>query len=138
MVGPFWMVEDRGSAILIALAVPLGQAAPYGDKLTVDTGHFKHWSGLARRGARDLRESDIPTAPVWSEYDEWPRGRVLYDRTTRHFIIRADRQLHRPEFVRVITDRFGIAPADAMILPDDHYMSVRRVPPPAPQGTGTA
>src|ERR1700722_9570828 len=128
MVGPFWMVEDRGSATLIAVAVPLAQAVPYGDMLTVDTGHFEHWSELARCGARALREASIPTVPVWSEYEEWPRGRVLYDRAARRFIIRADRQLHRPGFVRLIADRFCIAPVDAMILPDDHYRSVRRVP----------
>src|ERR1700722_13077156 len=128
MVGPFWMVEDRGSAILIALAVPLGQAAPYCDNLTVDTDHFEHWSGLARRGARALRESGIPTAPVWSEYEEWPRGRVLYDRAVRRFVIRADRQLHQPRLIRLIADHFGLTLSDATILSDDHYRSIRRLP----------
>src|SRR5208283_5869176 len=134
MLGPFWVVEDRGSAALIAHAVPLEQATPYGDMLTVDTGHFEYWSELARRGAYPLREAGIPTAPVWSEYEEWPRGRVLYDSTARHFVIRADGQLHRPEFVRLIADHFGLAAADASILSDDHYRSVRRVPQPAPPG----
>jgi hypothetical protein len=75
------MVEARGNAALIALAVPLAQAEPYGDMLTVDTGHFEYWSRLAHRGVRVLREAGLPTAPVWSEYDEWPGGRVLYDCT---------------------------------------------------------
>jgi hypothetical protein len=90
------MVEDRGSAVLIAYAVPLDQASPDGDMLTVEEGHCDYWSELGRRGARALREAGIPTAPLWSEYEEWPRGRVLFNRTTRRFIIRADRQLHRP------------------------------------------
>ena len=54
----------------------------------------------------------------------------MYDRAARRFIIRADRQLHRPAFVRLIVDRFGIAVDDATILPDDHYRSGRRVPLP--------
>src|SRR6185437_12136292 len=103
----------------------------YGDLLTVDTGHFEYWSDLAYRGAGALREAGIPTAPVWSEYEEWPRGRVLYDRTARRFVIRADHHLHRPEFLRLIADRFRIAVSDAMISPDDHYRSIRRVPLPA-------
>ena len=137
-VGPFWMVEARGNAALIAFAVPLAQAEPYGDMLTVDTGHFEYWSRLAHRGVRVLREAGLPTAPVWSECEEWPRGRVLYDRTTRRFVVRADRQLHRPEFMRLVADRFRFDVADATILPDDHYRSVRRVRVPAPHGVGSA
>jgi hypothetical protein len=127
MVGPFWGVEEKGQAAIIAVAVPLGRASAYGDMLTVDTGHLEHWSRLARRGARALREAEIPTAPVWSEYEEWPRGRVLYDSVARRFVIRADRQLHRPEFIQLIVDFFHIPIAGAEILPDDHYRSVRRV-----------
>ena len=130
MVGPFWVVESDGRVGIIALTVPLKQAEPYGDMLTVGTGHLDYWSRLAHRGARALREAGIPTAPIWSEYEEWPRGRVMYDRAAQRFIIRADRQLHRPAFIRLIVDRFGIAVDDATILPDDHYRSVRRLPMP--------
>ncbi len=130
MVGPFWVVEEGGKSTVIALAVPLERAEAYGDMLTVDTGHLEHWSRLARRGARALRGDGIPTAPVWSEYEEWPRGRVLYDSVARRFVIRADRQLHQPGFVRLITDCFGIVAHGETILPDDHYRSVRHVPLP--------
>ncbi len=136
MLGLFWAVEDRGRAVLIAHAVSMEQAIPYGDMLTVETGHFEFWAGLARRGPRLLRAEDIPTAPLWSEYEEWPRGRVLYDCAARRFIIRADRQLHRPAFVSLIADRFRFVTADASVLPDDHYRSIRRVPLPAPQHAG--
>ena len=128
MVGLFWVVEVKGQAAIIAFAVPLDQASAYGDMRTVDTGHLEHWSSLARRGARALREAGLPTAPVWSEYEEWPRGRVLYDRLARRFVIRADRQLHRPEFMRLIADRFRLVVAGVLILPDDHYRSVRHLP----------
>src|SRR5713226_2338208 len=102
LVGPFWVVEDEGVSIIIAVAVPLERAITYGDMLTVETGHLEHWSRLSRRGATALRAAQIPTAPVWSEYEEWPRGRVLYDCAARRFVIRADRQLHQPEFLRLI------------------------------------
>ena len=90
------MVEDRGRVALIACAVPLAEAVPYSDMLTIETGHSDHWAALARRGGSGLRSGGIPSAPLWSEYDEWPRGRVLFDRTSGRFIIRADRQLHSP------------------------------------------
>lgn len=130
MVGLFWLVEERGSAALIAHAVPLRQAVPYGDMLTIDAGHFELWSELACRGTSALREAGISAAPVWSEYEEWPRGRVLYDRTTRRFVIRADLQLHHPTFVRLIADRFSIGVLKPLVVADDHYRSIRRVPPP--------
>jgi hypothetical protein len=131
MVGPFWVVEADGQAAVIAVPIPLARADTYGDMLTVDTGHLEHWSRLARRGASALREAAIPTAPVWSEYEEWPRGRVLYDATARHFVIRADRQLHHAAFVRLIAELFRIDAATTAIMPDEHYQSVRRVPIPA-------
>jgi len=133
MVGPFWVVEEGGKSTIIALAIPLSQANAYGEMLTVDTGHLEHWSRLARRGTRALRADGIPTAPVWSEYEEWPRGRVLFDCAARRFVIRADKQLHRPEFVHLIADRFRITAADAAVLSDDHYRSVRSVPVPGPE-----
>jgi hypothetical protein len=138
MLGLFWVVEDHGKAALIAHAVSKEQAVHYGDMLTLDEGHFEFWSRLARRGPHLLRAAGIPTAPVWSEYEEWPRGRVLYDCPARCFVIRADRQLHRLPFVRLIADRFRFVTADASVLPDDHYRSVRRVPLPAPQHAGRA
>ena len=130
MVGPFWIVEEGGRPAIVALTVPLEQADPYGDMLTVDTGHLQHWSQLGRRGAAALRAAGLPTAPVWSEYEEWPRGRVLYECTTRRFVIRADRQLHYPAFLRLIAECFCIDLPATTVLSDDHYRSVRQVPVP--------
>jgi hypothetical protein len=130
MVGLFWVVEEDGKSAIIALTVPLSQAVAYSAMLTVNTGHLEHWSFLARRGARALRAGGNPTAPVWSEYEEWPRGRVLYDCVARRFVVRADRQLHRPEFMQLIADRFCIPVAEADVFTDDHYRSIRTIPVP--------
>ena len=50
----------------------------------------------------------------------------------RRFVVRADRQLHRPEFLRLIADRFHIALAGTVVFRDDHDRSVRNVPVPHP------
>jgi hypothetical protein len=127
-VGLFWIIEEKGDAILLSHAVPLEQAAPYGDMLTVETSHQEYWSQQARRGAHALRAERLPTAPTWSEYEEWPRGRVIYDCANRRFNIRADRQLHRPAFIDMIAERFEIDAKTAAVLEDDHYRSVRKLP----------
>ena len=132
MIGLFWAVEYQGMTRLIAHAVPMDQALVYGDMLTVELGQYEFWSSLARRGSQRLITAGMPTTPVWSEYEEWPRGRVLYDRTARRFVIRADRQLHQPAFVRLITRKFYLDGADMILLPDDHYPSVRHVRVPVP------
>ena len=128
-IGLFWMVEDHGRAVLIACSVPLAEAVAYGEMLTIEIGHADHWAALARRSGSDLRAAGIPPAPLWSEYDEWPRGRVLFDRTSGGFVIRADRQLHRPDRVARIARHFCIESPSATILPDEHYRSTRRLPP---------
>ena len=127
-IGLFWMVEDHGRAALIACSVPLAEAAAYGEMLTIEIGHSDHFAALARRGGRDPRSACVPSALLWSEYDEWPRGRVLFDRTSGRFIIRADQQFHRPDRIARIARYFGFEAASAAILPDDHYRSTRRLP----------
>jgi hypothetical protein len=138
LVGLFWVVEDRARAVLIAQAVPMAQAVSYGDMLTVEMGHVEYWAALPRRCRRSLSADGIPSAPVWSEYEEWPRGRVLYDCTAKRFIIRADRQLLRPAFLRLVADRFDIPMAGTRALSDDHYRSIRHVPVPAGDDAGMA
>jgi hypothetical protein len=130
MVGPFWVVQEQGAPAIIAVGVPLAQAVSYGDMLTVETWHYEHWTVLSRSSAAALKAARVPTAPLWSEYEEWPRGRVLYDCESSRFVVRADRQLHRPAFIRLIVDAFAIADAPLTVLADDHYRSVRRVAPP--------
>ena len=129
-VGLFWFVEDHRTVCLLGLVVPLDQADCYGDMLAVYTGHAEYWADLAHRGALALRAAGLPTAPVWSEYDEWPRGRVMHDCTCKRFLVRADMQLRRPKFVRIIAERFGIPIQRTLVLADDHYQGARRVPVP--------
>ena len=102
---PVWMVEEEGLPAIITLAVSLDRANAYGDMLTVHTGHFEHRSRLERRGAGAVRDAMIPTAPVWFDYEERPRGRVLYDRVARRVVVRADTHLHQTEFFRLISKR---------------------------------
>lgn len=128
-VGLFWVVETNAASMVLALSVPLERADPYDDMLTLDIGHDQHWDSLRERGAQALRLEGLPTAPVWSEYDEWPRGRVIYDCSSRIFVIRADRKLHNGIFVEKIAARFEINAIECLIVPDDHYVSVRQIRP---------
>lgn len=129
-VGLFWVVEYLGAPKPIILAKPAVDAADYAGMLTIDEGHAEYWSELAQRGAAGLRTAQIPPAPIWSEYDEWPRGRVMFDLAQARYVVRADRKLHRPALLGLIVMAFGLGEQDYRVLPDEHYRSVRDVPLP--------
>ena len=75
-VGIFWVVEGRS----VIDSTPLSQAEPYGDHLTHPRGHAEVWEQYQRVG----------TAPSDMEYEESPRGRVIYHTKTRRFTFLAD------------------------------------------------
>ena len=106
-VGIFWFVpaEDGGSRILFD-ATPLGRAPSYGDCLTHDEGHAEFWERLARMGATGLRRAGYPSAPVEGEYDEWPRGRIVFETAPGRFVIYADRQIKASRLLTVIAASF--------------------------------
>jgi hypothetical protein len=75
-VGIFWLV--RGT--LLIDRAPVSEAEPYGDFLTHAAGHDKAWERFQSVGA----------APQDMEYDEPPRGRVMYDTKAQTFSLLAD------------------------------------------------
>jgi hypothetical protein len=85
MVGIFWLLGNR----LIFDTSPLGEAEPYGDCLDHAAGHFKHWTRLQRDGVvpRDI------------EYDDPPRGRVIFNKTTKRFMFYADQCIRKKKSV---------------------------------------
>ena len=76
-VGIFWFVGDE----LVAVACELTNAVPYGDCLTYDGGHAEHWEAWQKAGASSLRASGLPERIATSEYEEYPRGRIVKEPT---------------------------------------------------------
>ena len=75
-VGIFWLIDGKP----LIDSTPLSQAEPYGDHLTHPRGHAEVWEQYQRVG----------TAPSDMEYEESPRGRVIYHTKTRRFTFLAD------------------------------------------------
>ena len=127
-VGIFWGIAEGGQPpVLLADLVPLERGEPYGEFLT-HSGHYEHWESLAAAGAGDLRRRGLPTAPAWSEYEEWPRGRVVHHVPTGHCIVYADRQLRRaPPFLAPVVQRFGLSEGRYGVRGDPHHVSTRRL-----------
>ncbi|HLO77404.1 MAG TPA: hypothetical protein VK196_13190 [Magnetospirillum sp.] len=121
-VGIFWFVRDAdGVSTLLADKTSIDAAEPYGDCLTHPTGHAEFWDGLSRLGAAGLKARGLPTAPAWHEYEEFPRGRVVYWPGNQRFVIYADRRLHRHEFINQIAAEFDLPEGRYTVQADPHY-----------------
>jgi hypothetical protein len=95
----------------------LAAAEEYGDFITCPHGHYEVWEGWRTRRAADLIVRD-------AEYEEWPRGRVVFNSIKGQFIVYADKQIPQGELQRV-PEYFGIPAGRVVFMTDDHYQSTR-------------
>ena len=125
-VGIFWFIQSGGSvASMIADRVPTVDGEPYGEFLTYG-GHYEFWTKMASMNAEELRKRKLPDVAMWSEYEEWARGRVVLHRPTNRFIIYADQKLMKPERIELIVRQFELPPNSFNVRGDSHYVSVRQ------------
>jgi hypothetical protein len=116
-IGIFWRVGN----CLVIDRTTLPQAEPYGDCLTHASGHYERWSAWQALGATGLRAAGLPPEIGLREYDEWPRGRVVYEVPHRRFVLYADQRLQWPEILAQLRQAFGLANADVIVRGDPHY-----------------
>lgn len=120
-VGVFWMVETAAGRVhLLTAAMLLAEAEPYGDFLTFGSGHYEVWS---RWRSDKTLDRDVLVLVRTDEYEDWPRGRVVFDGVKQRFVIYADRKLLTVDRVAAITERFGIDPTAVVTHTDFHYRS---------------
>lgn len=120
-VGIFWYVPDNGKQSLVADQLSVADAEAYGDCLTYPRGHYEIWEEWQKLGASQLVRRGLPAAIAGHEYEEFPRGRVVYHRGQKHFIIYADRRLIEPNITAYIAEKFGLEKEPWSVKPDDHY-----------------
>lgn len=106
-VGILWFVNGN----LLIQSTPLSKAETYGDFLIQAESHESVWEQYQQTGI----------VPGEMEYDELPRGRVMYDTKTRRFTLLADRCIVRnKKIVRKIKQRMHL-PKNTTIETDRHY-----------------
>ena len=120
-VGIFWLVQaSNGEMTLLAAGCPLDQAEPYGDCLTYGPGHYDSWA----QWRRDRTVEPALRAIVCSyEYEDWPRGRIVFDRARDLFILYADRELLTPAMIARIAAQFLLPTERIETQSDFHYQS---------------
>jgi hypothetical protein len=107
-VGIFWNVSGR---ILID-STAVGDAEDYGDFKTHGRSHEEYWDELVRLGA--VSDCD--------DYEEYPRGRMVYNTITRQFTLYADRCiLVSKALVKQIMRELNLPVEETIISTDCHY-----------------
>lgn len=118
-VGFFWLLPGpSGAQVILADKIPLSKADDYGQCRTHSGGHAEFWDALVKRRAVILL--NLPTG---SEYDEFPRGRVVYDTLITRFIIYIDERIRPKVYLDKIIREFCLPRPQCVISSDPHYRS---------------
>ena len=123
-----WSRPARREARLLTAGCSLEAAEPYGDFLTFAGGHYEVWEGW-----RNIKDHDpaLRTVVRTFEYEDWPRGRIVFDQMKKLFILYADRKLMLPDTITQIQARFALSPDKTIVETDFHYQS-HETPGPSP------
>jgi hypothetical protein len=116
-IGIFWRVN---SVLVIDRSI-LDEGEPYGDCITHAAGHYERWEDWRAQGAEQLRASGFPDRIASTEYDEWPRGRIVYETLAQRFVLYADRRLQTPGVIDALKTAFGLHEAKVIVMSDPHY-----------------
>ncbi len=127
-VGIFWGVPANGGLTLVIDTTPLASAEQYGDFLTHPRGHYDVWEAWRRQGAAALARRGLPAAIMWLEYEDCPRGRIVYHQPTDLFTIYADQMLQGADMVAQIVAAFELTNRRREVRGDEHYRTHRRRP----------
>ena len=112
-VGIFFGAMLNGVPVILHDASSIAQAEDYDLCKTHSRGHFEVWE--ASRAALSLHD----------EYDNYPRGRIVYDTRHSHFVVYLDRSLDVPEFRRAVLHYFALPDGGTVFRHDAHYSRAR-------------
>lgn len=94
--------------------------------LTCSHGHYEVWEQWRNQATND--RSGLALLIATDEYEEWPRGRIVYASPHDRFVLYADEQiLRRADLLNIIHERFGLPPDRTEMKRDSHYISSRRL-----------
>ena len=116
-LGIFWCV----AGVLVIDRSTLDEGEGYGDCLTHAAGHYDRWENWRALGTERLRAIGFPDCIESTEYEEWPRGRIVYETPAKRFVLYADRRLQKPGTITALKRAFGLLEAEVVVMSDSHY-----------------
>jgi hypothetical protein len=125
-VGIFWGLRedvDPHRFSLIVDATNISEAEPYATFLTHPRGHYEVWENWRRLGPAVLAKRGLPQQIAWHEYEDFPRGRVVFNTEDNTFVIYADQRLQAPSFLSDVIRVFELETQRSVVRSDAHYRS---------------
>ncbi len=114
-VGIFWLYQQK----LLKSAVPLADGMEYGEFINGPTGHYEYW-GKASNRIPEVRDR---------EYDQVPRGRVVYSMKEKTFYVYASKKTIGSSALKDrIASAFRLADETIAFRSDEHYEDVTECP----------
>jgi len=111
-VGIFWWYRGR----LLASAVPIAEGVVSGDIVDSALNHYSHWRLIQQQHPALHR----------LEYDEVPRGRVVFSKKEVVFSVFMNSKLNRPGVKNSITRAFELDGKNVRFASDSHYSTNRQ------------
>jgi hypothetical protein len=108
----FGIMLGRKPAILYD-GTPVESAEEYGNCMTHPRDHFSMWE--ASRIHLGLRD----------QYDDSPRGRIVFQTRNARFVVYLDRQLDVPAFRNAVLHIFSLPQPSTYFRYDQHYAHAR-------------
>ena len=107
-VAIFWALKGR----LLFHTTPVDEAEDYAHFKIHPASHIDHWSKLQNAG----------TVPRDTEYEEFPRGRVIYDQSNGQFTVYADKCILKESgLVKEIMTALELPNQKTKWASDEHY-----------------
>jgi len=128
-LGIFWVVQmPEAEPRLLAAGCRWTKPSRMVNCLSYSAGHYETWA----HWRRDRTVDPALRAIVGSyEYENWPRGRIVFDRSRDQFILYADRKLMAPAMIEGIATQFHLPEGRTEIQGNFHYQSTE-----TPNGLG--
>jgi hypothetical protein len=107
LLGIFWSFKGR----LLRAQTRLEDGIDAPDAINAKDDHVTFWPVL-QRGHPDLRNL---------EYEDVPRGRVVFMKKPKKFLVYMDKKLHKPTVKKLIMAEFHLPETTTVFRTDSHY-----------------
>jgi hypothetical protein len=125
-VGVFWAIQLQGGEVCLLCHI-CSEPESYGSAWTCPHGHYELWEQWRRVDLTEVTP-ELRSVLLVHEYEEWPRGRVVYSTRDERFTVYADEQIRtRRHLLREIEARFGLPATQTTSTSDSHYRSTYRI-----------
>jgi hypothetical protein len=117
MIGIYWL-QCKGGLFSIFHSIPytIEFGMEYGNFIIAKEAHYETWLFLQKRGA----------IPKNAEYDDIPRGRVLYNKVQKRYKVFTGRWVI-PVIKSVISANFRLPKRGVIWDTDEHYNTFKRL-----------